>query len=387
MGLGEDVKNILESILKIAAEKKSSISSVDRDFAERAGVFLEKYSVGHLVDAFRSSADAIAKFVLFFEDYVDLILKGLEFFSNLVSTLGIKDYYEIIRRKVRLEEVIQPEKIDLDFLKFQIGTLEELFYPHLEESTAKTIKDLELLRKVYTVLGSETVNKFMEEIERQERSWDKLLKMINLCFLSVRKETDVSICINQIIEVINEFILFADNLRKLAEHITRIVGSRTESPIEGVKLFLELIRRVDRDLIVLVNCRARGAEYLSDSFFHILAVLWGSREIAAKKFQSFIRSEISLEELLPPNFSIEDLGFALVQVRSYVLQAAGAHKRVKETVDAMKSAADYFDSPVLREYYHAILKEIEIINKYLPQHSQNLVELQDIIYKHTKRTI
>ncbi|MEM2145530.1 MAG: hypothetical protein QW279_09225 [Candidatus Jordarchaeaceae archaeon] len=386
--LEEEIRNILKLIYKIAAEIVFSIHSVDKDFVSRVGVSLEKYKVGHLIGAFQSSADAVSKLVLFFEDYIELILKGLEFFSNLAFALGIKNYNELVSQKVKLDEVIQLEKIDLGFLKFQIRTTEELIYPQIEEGTLKAIEDLNRLREVYFILDSETINKFMEELEKQERNWNKLQNMLNLCFLAVEKEEDKSTCIKKIAEVINEVIIFTANLRNMERNINHIVGEKGESPIERVNLFLEIIRQLGRDLITLVNCRAKGAEYISGSFIYILTILWGSQETAHRRFQQFIKSEISLEELIPPKILLEDLSFALMQVRNQLLQAVGAHQRVQETINAMKDAADYFNSPILREYYKTIAKEIEIINKYLPQYNQKVIQLQNILHKNIhKKTI
>lgn len=378
--LEEEIRTILKEIYKIAAEILFSIHSVDKDFVSRVGVSLEKYKVGHLIEAFQSSADAVSKFVLFFEDYVKLILNGLEFFSNLVFALGVENYYEVISQKVKLDDVIQLEKIDLGFLKFQIGTMEELLYPQIEEGTLRVIEDLKRLREVYAILDSERVNEFMKELEKQERNWSKLQNMINLCFLAVEKEKDIAPCINKVSEIINELIVFTAYMRNMTEHVNRIVGGRGESPIERVNLFLEIIKQMGRDIRILVNCRAKGAEYISDSFIYILTMLWGNRETAHKKFQQVIKSEISLDDLIPPKIPLEDLSFALTQARNQILQAVGAHQRVQETVNAMRDAADYFDSPVLKEYYETIVKEIEIINKYLPQYNQKLIELQKIIH-------
>lgn len=377
--LDKEVKNLLKSTYKIATEIIFAIHVADKDFASRVGQKLEKYKVRHLIDAFQKSADAVSKLVLFFGDYVESILKGLEFFSNLFFALGIKNYFEIINQKNKLEDVIQPETIDLDFLKFHIRTTEELIYPQFEKIILKTIEDLEPLREIYAILDSEPINKFMKEIEKQESSWYKIQNRINMCFSTVEKEKDISTCVNQISEVINEFIMFTVNLRNLESNLYRIMDCKLEHSLDNVKQFSEIIKQLGRDLIMLVNCRAKGAEYISDSFILILAMLWGSKETAHKKFQSVIKSEMPLEDLIPPKFSLEDLRFALVQARNQILLADRAHRRVQETVNAMRSAADYFNSSVLREYYEIIVKEIEIINEYLPQYNQNLIELQNIL--------
>lgn len=98
------------------------------------------------MQAFENSADAMSRLALFLEDYVEGIVRGLEFVSNLALSLGIKEYSEVISQKNKVEELIKPDMIDLNFLKFQMRTTEELIYPQLEKITVKMIKNLESLR-------------------------------------------------------------------------------------------------------------------------------------------------------------------------------------------------------------------------------------------------
>lgn len=155
--------------------------------------------------------------------------------------------------------------------------------------------------------------------------------------------------------------------------------------MKNIHEFSEIIKQLKQDLVILVNCRAKEAEFIVDSFIQILTMLWESAEKARQKFQSFAKSEISIAELIPPSFSIEDLEFGLVQAHNQVLLVDRTHRRVEENVEAMRIAAEYLNSPVLMEQYEIIVKEIEIINKYWPKYIQNLIELQQLI--HEKRHI
>lgn len=375
----EDINNLLKSIYRIAAELVYSIYFVDKDFASKVGKSLDKYEFGFLIEAFQNSADNVSKLVLFFEDYIEGIVKGLEFFSSLVFALGIKEYSEIISQENKLEEFIQLDMIDLDFLKFQMRNTEELIYPQVERLAAKTIENLERIRKVSAILKSDTLNTFIEEFEKQKSNWDKIRKRISHCFSIVEKEADISTCVNQISELINEFVVFAVDIRNLTSHIEQITGNKLELSIDNVTQIAETIKQLSRDLIILVKCRATEAEHVSSSFFQILTMLWGSEEKAHKKFQSVIRSEISLDDLIPQSFSPQNLGFGVVQARNQILLADRAHRRVKENIEAMRIAAEYLNSPVLGEQYEIIVKEIEIIDKYWPEHTKKVRKLQQLL--------
>lgn len=333
------------------------------------------------MQAFENSADAMSRLALFLEDYVEGIVRGLEFVSNLALSLGIKEYSEVISQKNKVEELIKPDMIDLNFLKFQMRTTEELIYPQLEKITVKMIKNLESLREVYAILESDTINTFMENIEKQESNWNKIQDRIKLCFSTVEKETDISTCVNQISEVINELVMFAANLRNLASRINQIRSNKLELSLDSVRQFSETIRQLSRNLIILVKCRAKAAGYVIESNILPLTILWGSEENAQKKLQSLIRSEISLEDLIPPSFSLEDLEFGLVQARNKMLLADRAQKRVEENAKAIKDAANYLNSPVLGQYYEMITKEIEIFNKGWPKYNQNVIELQSLLHE------
>lgn len=311
----------------------------------------------------------------------------MEFFSNLAFALGINKYSEILSQKKELKEVIQPDRIELDFLKFQLRTTEELIFPQLERITEKTIENFDHLRKMPGILKSDILGTFIKDVEKQKIDWNKIQNKIRLCFSVVEKERDISTCVNQISEVINDFIVFGAKLRKLTSHLTYFIGDKLEFSMENINEISETIKQLKQDLMILVNCRAKEAEFIARSFIQILTMLWESTEKARQKFQSFIKSEISLEDLIPPSFSLEDLKFGLIQARNEILLADRAHKRVKENVEAMKIASQYLNSPVLEDQYIIIVKEIGIINKYWQKYTQNIIELQQILYekRYTKK--
>ncbi len=102
----EEIINRLKSVYNMVSEIILFVYSVDKDFASRSGKSFEKYEYGYVIKTIKKSAEAVSTLVSFLNDYIEGIVKGLEFFSNLVFALGIKRYYEIFSQKNKLEEFI-----------------------------------------------------------------------------------------------------------------------------------------------------------------------------------------------------------------------------------------------------------------------------------------
>ena len=375
----EEIINRLKSVYNMVSEIILFVYSVDKDFASRSGKSFEKYEYGYVIKTIKKSAEAVSTLVSFLNNYIEGIVKGLKFFSNLVFALGIKRYYEIFSQKNKLEEFIHFADIDLDFLKFQVRTTGEFIFPELERITVKVYNKFWQLREVSDFFCSDIIDRFIEVVEKQKSHWDKIRKEISLHFSIVEKEKDISTCVHQVKKIINKFIKFGVKFRELADYLNLNLGGRLEFSTKNIKKISEIIKQLNHDISIIVYCRMKATEYFANSFTQILTMLWGSEENARQKFQSFIRSEISLEDLIPQNFSLEDLEFGLVQARNDFLLADRAFKRVEENVEAMRLAAEYLNSPVLWERYEIIVKEIEIINKYWLKYTQNLIELQHLL--------
>ncbi len=376
-----DVKNLLKKVCEIITEIVFAIHSLDKNVSSRVGASFEKYKFGFLVETFQVSAEVVTKLVLLVEDYIEVIVKGLDLFSNLVLAFDITNYSEILGQKSKLEDFINPDAIDLRFLKFQVRTTEELIYPQLIETIKDTLEKMEDLGKVSGFLKSGVLNTFLEEIEKQKNDWDEIQKRLNLFFSTVEREADIFDYSNQISRIINDFVVFGNNIRSLANYLSNAFGDRLDFRLENINVLFEVFRQLKQDLITLAKCRAKEAEHIKASFITILAILWGSEEEAGKKFQSYLKSEIKMDDLIPPSFSLEDLEFGLVQARNEILLVEKIHKRVKENIESVRSLADYLNSPVLREQYEITVKEIEIVDKYWPKYTQKVIDLQNILHK------
>ncbi|MEM3650750.1 MAG: hypothetical protein QW831_08525 [Candidatus Jordarchaeaceae archaeon] len=97
--LNQDVKYLIRDICKLILEIVFAIHSIDKNISSRVGDSFEKYEFGLLVETFQVSADIVTKLVLLVEDYIEVIIKGLDFFSNLVLAFGITNYSEILNQK------------------------------------------------------------------------------------------------------------------------------------------------------------------------------------------------------------------------------------------------------------------------------------------------
>ncbi|MEM3563766.1 MAG: hypothetical protein QXR19_11085 [Candidatus Jordarchaeaceae archaeon] len=285
-----------------------------------------------------------------------------------------------------MEDFINPDAIDLGFLKFQVRTTEELIYPQLIKKIEDMLEKMEDLGKVFGFLKSDVLNTFLEEIKKQNSDWEEIQKRLNLFFSAVEKGADISDHLNQISKIIIDFVHFGNNVRSLANYLSNVFGDRLDFSLENVSVLSEVFGQLKQDLITLVKCRAKEAEHIRASFITLLANLWGSQEEAGKKFQSYLKSEIKLDDLIPSSFSLEDLEFGLVQSRNEILLVEKIHKRVKENIESVRKIAGYLNSPVLREQYEITVKEIEIVDKYWPKYTEKVIELQNLLHNKSNTT-
>ena len=374
----------MRSIFETVSEIIFSVYSVNKQFALKSGEFFEKYKYGYGFESIQKSTSAVVMLVSFVNDYVEGIARGLEFFSDLVFALGVEGNSEIFSQRRKLKELVQQEKIDLGFLKFQVRTTAEFTFPRLEDATVRILEKLDQLKETSYILESDILNTFIKEVENQKNGWKKLRSKIGRGFENVENGNDVSTCVNEITGVIEEFLEFGANFEKLARYLNFNLGDRLEFSTENIGKILKISKKLGNDLSTLAHHRLKATEYFEKSLSKILTLLWGNENTARLKFQSFIRSEVTSDELVPENFTLEDLAFSLMQARNDYLLAKKAHERMEENIDAMKKAAEYLNSPVLKEQYEMVMKEIEIVKKWWPKYNQNLIEAQNLLHKNNK---
>ena len=150
-----------------------SVYSVDKHFALKSGEFFEKYKYGYGFESIQKSTNAVVMLVSFVNDYVEGIARGLEFFSDLVFALGVEGNSEIFSERRKLKELVQQEKIDLGFLKFQVRTTAEFTFPRLEGAAVRILEKLDQLKETSYILESDILNTFIKEVENQKNGWKK----------------------------------------------------------------------------------------------------------------------------------------------------------------------------------------------------------------------
>ncbi|MGQ9720317.1 MAG: hypothetical protein ACUVXA_03235 [Candidatus Jordarchaeum sp.] len=63
-------------------------------------------------------------FILFYiDDYIQGIIKWYEFFAGLVNAFGEINWVKVLRHEIKIENVVDPDKVDLNIFKFQINIL------------------------------------------------------------------------------------------------------------------------------------------------------------------------------------------------------------------------------------------------------------------------
>ncbi|MGQ9723072.1 MAG: hypothetical protein ACUVXA_17350 [Candidatus Jordarchaeum sp.] len=357
------------------ANFSKDLYSIDDGFSKQTEREFKEYKFHQFVDAIQWSTVSLSKFVYFLDMYFKAMTLWFDFFYNIADSLGVKEHSNIFIRKKNLEDIIEPQKIDLGFLKYNISSTLDFVSPKIKDLFTLLLSELKELPDILKILRSEIAEHFVSDLEETIKKWLNLDNEFHVLFEEALKDSSHK-CINKLLNLF-------ENLKKFAESFLRITGYLTPSDKIGVeyefKDFLKILdtfNEIQKDLKILLDVRREAYEH-SEKFTELIpAALWGDKETALKKFESFVRFEIPTDELIPKNIQVEDLAFNLIQARTELNVVDQAVKLEKEKVHVLKWAAELLKSQIFQILYEGIQKRAETARKYLDMLYQNLDELQ-----------
>ena len=91
-----------------------------------------------------------------------------------------------------------------------------------------------------------------------------------------------------------------------------------------------------------------------------------------------------MKDLIPKNFSLEDLAFGLALARSELGQARFVSQVLDEKRKSIDIIANYFRSEGFKDFYNRTIKNVELRKKYLNKIDDIMIDIQNLVQKNYK---
>lgn len=344
---------------------------------------LEDYTYGQFGVRIRNFVKSVSEYIHFIEEYVKLVLKWFEVFSYLIDALGTQEY-RILFRQVSLEEVINTTGMDIQFLKFRIKNFLNPTLSDLETICRLLLKKSEDIREEITNLKFELSESFLELVENQTGVWLDIHKEVQSTLNSAIQLEDKSEIIRVLTLIVQKFIDFFKKISETKEFLN-VPDENWERFVEGGFVeFFDRSKKLKEDAIEYFEHMIKAYEHAQNCFLYILAVLWGTEEEARLKIEGYVKSEIPFEDLIPKNFSLEDLAFGLALARSELGQARFVSQVLDEKRKSIDIIANYFRSEGFKDFYNRTIKNVELRKKYLNKIDDIMIDIQNLVQKNYK---
>ncbi|MHA1578622.1 MAG: hypothetical protein ACTSUQ_03205 [Candidatus Freyarchaeota archaeon] len=160
------LRNLLKKYFRLVASYSKDIFSVNDGFSKGAEKEFREYRMYRFADAIGESTKQITQFVSFLEKFVKAMTLWFDFFFSLLNLFGTDKSLEIIRGEVRFESIVEPENIDLGFLRYNVASNVSLAFPKIKELFSALLSELGELSRVLRSVESEIVERLVGDPQR-----------------------------------------------------------------------------------------------------------------------------------------------------------------------------------------------------------------------------
>ncbi len=338
----------------------------------------KNYTYGQFGAKIRNYVKSVFEYIHFIEEYVKLVLNWFEFFSCLIGVFGTREY-KILLREVALEEVIKTTRMDIQFLKFRIKNFLNPSLSDLETICRLLLKKSKNIRKEILNLNSELSSSFLKLVENQTRGWLQIHQEVQSSLKSAMQLEDKSKIVTILTSINRKCIDFFEKIRETKEYLN-IPDEYWEHFVKGGFIgFFERFKKIKEHVLEYFKYMIKAYEHASDCFLYTLTLLGGTEEEARFKIQSYVKSEIPFEDLIPKNISLKDLAFGITLARSKLVQARLVSQILDEKRIALDILVNFFRSEGFKGFYNSTMKNVELRKKYLNKIDDILIDIQKLI--------
>lgn len=374
------IRNNLRKFFKLLSERTLELYIKNTELRDLSKIQLKGYIHNSILESMVRSEEGVSLFVSFFSDYVKACTLWYELFCGFVRALGCEDFLSVLFKQVELGNVVDSSKIDADYFKFQIRTCLELYFNDARNVFLSTYLKASDLPKVVHYTMSEFAKKLIQVMEKQNEDWLKILNETYYFYENVLLKENLEEIIRGLEKIIDIFIEMAERLQILQEFIIPH-KSWKELLLEDIQNLGVKIGEIKEEISVVAEYRIKYYEHGLNAALFLLRMLWGNEELVLKKLESWARTQLSTEELLPKEFKLEDLAFGLIGTREEFNLVGQAMEVLKEKIMVLDEAANVLGSQVLQNLYREIEETIRGHDSFWEETYNSLLTIQDLTVK------
>lgn len=370
----DNLRNLLKKYFRLIADYSKDIYSVDDGFSKQTEKEFKEYKSYQFVEVIQWSTISLSRFVSYVDEYLKANTLWFDFFHSLTNSLGIDKYHDILDKEIRLD-TIKLENIDLDFVRYNVGSNVAFVFPKIKELFFTLLSELKDLPSILKIIRSEIADQFVTDLEETLKRWLTCHDELQFLFEEALQDSSPE-CVNKLMSIFENLIGFAENFLKITSYFNPFDKNWKEYDFKDFLKILDRFNEIQKDLKLLLDVRREAYEHSAKFNEQIPTALWGDRETGLKMFESFVRFEIPTDNLIPKEFRVQDLAFILIQARTELNIVDQAMKLEKEKIYVLQLATELLKSKTFQILYDGIIKRLEIANKYTDLLYQNLDELQ-----------
>ncbi|MFB0562213.1 MAG: hypothetical protein ACETWM_13500 [Candidatus Lokiarchaeia archaeon] len=374
------IRNLLKKYFKLVFERGLELFFRNIELTELSRIDLKGYVSDSILESMVRLEEGVYLFVSFFSDYVKSATLWFQLFCELLRAFGTEEFLKILFKQIELDDVIEVSKIDEDYLKFQVRTSLDLYLNDSRLALLSTYRKARDLPKVVYYTRSEFAKRLIEVMEKQNEDWLKILDGIYSFYENTLLKENLEKIIKELKNIIYYFIEMAEKLQ-IAQEFIIPYKSWKDLLLEDIQSLGSRVEEIRKEVSVISEYRIKYYESAINACLFLLRMLWGNEELARNKFENFARTKISMEELLPKEFKLDDLSFGLIWARQEFNLVRQSADVLKEKIHVLEESAYVLGSQALESLYEETLETIREYDTYWEELYKTLLTIQDLTVK------
>lgn len=375
------VSELLKNFFKLIVGYYEEITSLNDDFSKMG---VSKVVKDHsrekifLIDQNSINFTEGMRLILFYiDDYVQGIISWYEFFAGLVNAFGELNWFKVLKRKIKIEDAVDLDKVDFNIFKFQIDHTIRSTLPQIKKYFSRLSSKSNVIPEEFTLIYSQNTLEFVKISGKIATEWlkihDEFLPYVKL----LSDENGHSKAIEIVLQLINRLINFADNFYSKVEKLLKFNDARWENfYLEDLWELSDLFSGIKEKLIETFKFRTKSYEYISKCYLRVLTIMWENQDYAMTKLSELLDSEKKFDDIIPSDIHYDNLQFGLMQARVDLEASMQAYERFKENLGVFKVLVGILKSSNMKILHEGISKRLGIQEKYWQKILENLIELQ-----------